>query len=49
MNIQDILKLVGNRDPEKMARDLAKQKGVSDEKLNELINKAKDVMKGLRK
>lgn len=39
--INDVLRMINGRDPEQLAREIARQRGISDAQLNDLVNQAK--------
>ena len=41
--IRQFAGLVGNRDPKQMAINLARQKGITDEQMNQLMQEAEDI------
>lgn len=43
--IRQFAGLIGNRDPKQMALNLAKQRGMTDEQLNELMQEAENIKK----
>lgn len=43
--IRQFAGLIGNRNPKQMALNLAKQRGLSDEQLNELMQQAQEIQR----
>lgn len=41
--IRQFAGLVGNRDPKQMAMNLARQKGITDEQMNQLMQQAEEI------
>lgn len=41
--IRQFAGLVGNRDPKQMALNLARQRGLTDEQMNQLMQEAEDI------
>lgn len=51
--INDVLRMINGRDPEQLAREIARQRGISDAQLSDLVNQAKnsgleDVIKNMK-
>ena len=43
--IKQFAGLIGNRDPKQMALNLAKQRGLTDEQLNQLMQQAEEIQR----